>query len=339
MEKYNIEFANFVCKFKDDVNFLDRFDEVIAPAFASKKRERQYADTKYFFDDTMVTDITFGDVTQRVLRGRIIKDTFLKREQDYIDGKLIYDPKELHSCPSSYFVVILENHRLIYMSETSDAPNIGAFQTTCAKFINDANDEYIRAERDFNHHQHRVNKHIKRKTLGEIEDELGMATVRVTPLTMPGALAEQLESFSVIRSLSIRILPTNNEELNNDDFFKELDSNARILNSKPKVSYGKKDDSGLDDNGVAEHAEAATKLGNAGFQINGLGPSKEKLKITENDVGVKLQIAGQPPESDVEKAKIGLTEFSKAVAEEIVAVPAPTEAARGRVRGIGERKL
>lgn len=68
--------------------------------------------------------------------GRFIKDTTLVREQIFLDKqRIVKDSESIQSSPSSIFLLILNNHRLIYVKETKNAPPKDAFIKTLLSFF------------------------------------------------------------------------------------------------------------------------------------------------------------------------------------------------------------
>ncbi|MGK7933145.1 MAG: hypothetical protein AB4041_17170 [Microcystaceae cyanobacterium] len=47
--KHSLEFANFICRFGDNLVLLDLLEEIIIPAFTDEHLQRSYRDTSFFF--------------------------------------------------------------------------------------------------------------------------------------------------------------------------------------------------------------------------------------------------------------------------------------------------
>lgn len=93
--------------------------------------------SEFFFIDTECV-ILDEEATPPVLgiKGRIIKNTLLTREQVFDGADLVEDHDELETAPSSFFLLILNTHRLILCKEVSGAPTIQNFQSTSQCFLN-----------------------------------------------------------------------------------------------------------------------------------------------------------------------------------------------------------
>jgi hypothetical protein len=150
-----ISFVNLICRFGENFVLLDLANEIVLPAFIDSKLSRKYGDTTYIFRDVDVAEIPLAASTEEktgrgvpllVVYGRLIKDTLLIREQFYTPERgLEKDRGSLPSAPSSFFALILNNHKLMYMAETDQAPALGAFQATLQHFLSIKYGEYIDA--------------------------------------------------------------------------------------------------------------------------------------------------------------------------------------------------
>lgn len=123
--KRELEFANLVCKFGDDKNLLDFAEEIVFPAFFDDSRVRRYSDTKYFFLDVTSFSIGRGENEVVCIAGEFVKDTEFTREQLFDRNKGLHPASgSLRTSPSSIFLLVLNNHRLVYLPKTSYAPGL-----------------------------------------------------------------------------------------------------------------------------------------------------------------------------------------------------------------------
>ena len=77
------------------------------------------------------------------ITGKFIKNTIISREQFENDkGEIVIDPKGLASAPSSLFVLMLNSHRLLFVHETKDAPNIHNLKSTIISFLRSELNKY-----------------------------------------------------------------------------------------------------------------------------------------------------------------------------------------------------
>ncbi|MDV6342737.1 hypothetical protein R2103_13255 [Nitrosomonas sp. Is24] len=127
-----LEFGNYTLNFGNKKVLLDLFYEVVMPSFYEMKYIRALQNKgEYFFLDTKIVKLE-DDKKNPVIGivGRIVKNTKLKREQIFrrTEG-IVEDKKELETAPSSTFLLILNNHRLILCKEVPGAPLIPPFLT------------------------------------------------------------------------------------------------------------------------------------------------------------------------------------------------------------------
>ncbi|MDN5513574.1 hypothetical protein [Acinetobacter sp.] len=118
---FEFEVANFVCKFNEN-NLMDLFNEVVLPAF-NRDDKWKIANGTFFFKDVSLINYQANNEMYYALAGKFIRNTLLKRQQYHneVTGELIQDEQSLPSSPSAFFVLILNNHRLIYLKETKHA--------------------------------------------------------------------------------------------------------------------------------------------------------------------------------------------------------------------------
>ena len=280
-----IEFANFVCTFGDSGSngLLSRFTEVVWPAFKSRAFVRKLKQGTIFFIDSEIVKVTDEDgQSWTILCGRIVKDTMLVREQVFRD-QLIQDHKELRNSPSSLFFIFLENHRLMYVREVVGAPSLLTFGSTCTRIFNDRHKQFLRELKKQSRHEHAINPKRRILSLAELEEEHPFPLVRVTPLTDKGDLQQFIEKFERVERLSIKLLPTNHEEINNDQFWKKLDGIGHEVGSNPQVIFHDKKKKGLSPDVVVEQAASASEFGNAAISIRGTDLAGGVLKGNNTD--------------------------------------------------------
>ena len=122
----SVSFANVICRFGDKFHLLDLASEVVLPALIDSTLKREYSDTTYFFLKTVLAQIdgaTPQETPLLVVYGRLVKDTVLVSEQIYTpEHGLVTAVESIPSAPSSFFVFVLNDHKLIYLPEVAHAP-------------------------------------------------------------------------------------------------------------------------------------------------------------------------------------------------------------------------
>ena len=141
--KRTVQFANFICLF-GELEMLDLCDEVVIPAFTNEQNRRSFKDTSYFFHEVeLITIEEKGKPSEPAIAGKFVKNTTLQREQIYQDGNLIKNIRKLPSAPSSFFVLILRDHKLLFLPEVSGAPSVESFRSTTEKFLKQSHTSFI----------------------------------------------------------------------------------------------------------------------------------------------------------------------------------------------------
>ena len=109
----SVSFANLTCRFGNTFFLLDLAQEIVLPAFLDSNLKREYSDTTYFFLGVTVADIETEKTPLLIVYGRLVKDTLLTSEQIFTPGRGLEPAVEtISSAPSSFFVLILNDHKL-----------------------------------------------------------------------------------------------------------------------------------------------------------------------------------------------------------------------------------
>jgi hypothetical protein len=220
-----LEFGNYTLNFGEDKVLLDLFSEIVMPSFHEMKFVRKLKDKgDYFFLDTKLI-ILDKNPNEPVLgiSGRIVKNTKLKRDQIFrTNDGLIEDKKELETAPSSTFLLVLNTHRLILCKEVAGAPTIQNFQSTSQHFLRSQHKQFIEKMFETAKADKENNSDLQRVTKKSLLTEFPYPSLRITPLSDKESLKEFVTRLKHIDRVSIKLLPTNDEEINNDDFWSDL---------------------------------------------------------------------------------------------------------------------
>lgn len=203
-----LEFGNYTLKFGDKKVLLDMFDEIVMPSFLEMKYVRKLGDSsEYFFLDTEL--IVLDDNAEEPvlgITGRIVKNTKLKRDQIFKEGELVDDKDEMESAPSSMFLLILNNHRLILTREVAGAPTIQHFQSTSQYCLSQAYKDFINKEYDKADDAKQKNPNLDRVTKKKLKEDTPSPFLRITPLPDKESLDDFIGRFKTINKLSIKLL-------------------------------------------------------------------------------------------------------------------------------------
>jgi hypothetical protein len=292
--KRAVQFANFICHF-GELEMLDLCEEIVIPAFTNAAFRRSYKDTTYFFHDVQLITITEeGKHPEPAIAGKFVKDTILEREQIYEEGKLVRSPHKIASAPSSLFVLVLRDHKLLFFPEVSGAPGIESFRSTTMKFLKKAHNAFIgetiesMLEHEF---PDGASQEENRKIREAVLEKYPLPDLEVVSLASEETLDAFVERFDKLKSFSIKLLRPNNE-INNDGFFEKIRGQGDYLNaSSAKLNYSNTE--GLDKNHVKNHAESALD-GNAEIDLKGTDTEGRKLSGSNEDFKIQVVIEGIP---------------------------------------------
>src|SRR4051794_13492940 len=130
-----MQVANFICKFGSK-NLLDYLNDVVIPSFTDITLRREHGEAKYFFHKVQLINLDANVSRPDAVIGYFVKDTKLRRTQRYVpDHGLIRDTAQLQSSPSAFFMLILNNHKLLYIDETSYTPDLSSMRATINLFL------------------------------------------------------------------------------------------------------------------------------------------------------------------------------------------------------------
>ncbi|MBX8836009.1 hypothetical protein [Enterobacter sp. Y17] len=304
-----IEFANYTLNFGTDKVLLDAFESIVLPSFSDQKYIRKFKDTEYFFTETRLISLDTIDAQFEgplpfptiAICGRIIKKTTLKRDQIFRDGVIIQDHQTLESHPSSIFILILNDHRLMLCKEVAGAPTLEEFENTSKHCLAKRYNSFVDYEILKNKRTRKKKPHVKRIYKKDIYEKLGVPKLRVTPLTDPRTLNNFVELFSVVNRLSIELLPTNSENISLDDFWRKIEREKEDLNSnKAQLVYTNRTEDGLNSSAVVEKTTSATQMANSKVVIS--GKDENGATLSGNNESFTLKTPKPDLDSDLEKA-------------------------------------
>ena len=281
-KKNELEFANFILKFGQERNLLDFAEEIVIPAFLSDL-ERAYGETRHFFHSVEILNLGNEESPILCIAGRYIKTTVLKTEQvfDEVNDELIKNDGSLRTSPSAVFILILNNHRLIYLSETAYAPNLIAFQTTVKKFIREKYQDFI--------NQLSLLGEIPKGQLYREYDP----TLEIVSLTNEESMREFIDQYDLLKKVEIKLL-TPNSDIDNNEFLREARKfkDEAVSNITTITHHNGKD--GLSKGGVTRQIESALSQGNSKVSLRGTDRQGNKLEGSNENFKVKSQLANLP---------------------------------------------
>ena len=296
MRRHVANFANFICKFGEN-DLLDYADSIVVPAFLDHSLVRIYRRTAFILHDVKFVTLDKRKEPPLVgLTGRFVKDTQLTREQLFDRDKgLVQDPQSMRSSPSVFFVLILNNHRLIYFPETTHAPTLDMFRSTvlwCLRikheqFVNELFSDLKNADED-----------VGKTQLLELHPR---PTLEVIPISGNEEIRRFIKRYDRLRKIDFQIIRTNDEidgEGLFDDVRKYLGTDLDAKFTKVTVSNTK----GLNKKAAIERVEAATATANQGIVMSGHDSEGNEIKGDNQEFRVGSMIRTVP------ETRFGLTE-------------------------------
>lgn len=287
MQQHQTIFANFICKFgeKDMAEYLS---EIVLPAFTDDTLIRTYGESSMRFENVHLLEID-GDP---VVAGKFIYNTVLRRTHIYKQGVgQVEAPGIMESAPSAFFVLTLDNHRLIYFGETPHAPDLSRFWNTIEVFIDRKRRQYI--EREYIALREEQNasgqlsgirrpRRVTKKSLLEAHPK---QKINIVPLSGDGSIREFIDRFETLKSLDITVL-RRNKEVDPAETMNELDQLAQLTGA-PNAKLSVTNNDGLQQAGVAKLVEQIAESGNQIVKIDGVDKDGEKLSGNNNDFSFK----------------------------------------------------
>jgi hypothetical protein len=292
--KRAVQFANFICHF-GELEMLDLCEEVVVPAFTDPKYRRSYKDTSYFFHEVeLITIKEEGKHPEPAIAGKFVKDTILQRDQIYEDGKLVKSPQKLPSAPSSLFVLVLRDHKLLFLPEVSGAPGLESFRSTTEKFLKQAHDSFVRDTMESlleQEYPDGADREQKKEVKETVLAKYPYPNLEVVSLASEDSFDAFVDRFDKLKAFSIRLLKPNNE-INNDGLFLKLRAQSDQLHAA-SASLSYRNPEGLVKRHVKDYAENALD-GNAEVALSGTDKEGRKLSGSNEDFKIQVLIEGIP---------------------------------------------
>lgn len=290
MKQHSAIFANFICRFGDKKVLLDYVTEIVIPAFTNDTYVRSYADrTHYHFYEVGLINVSDDEETPVLaLAGRFIKDTELTRHQIFDEREgLIRDEQRMRSAPSVFFLLILNNHRLVYMPETPHAPDLKTFKTTAESFLKRRYSDYI-------DEQHELSKAEGQKvTKKSLREENPSPTLEVIALTGVDDVAEFIKRYETLRRINFRLVMPN-DDIDAGEILEQVREFGRDLNSD-RTNLTAANNDGLDIDASIEAVTAATETGNQEVTLSGIDHEGNRLSGNNERFQVSAPVEPVPP--------------------------------------------
>lgn len=270
-----LEFANFVCRFGDELVMLDMLDDVVLPAFFQDGPVRTYGETKYLFLHTGLK-VVGGKLC---LVGRYVVNRKLKSDQVLDEKTLELQPndEEIPHAPSSLFVLMLESHRLLYLKETKGAPGLDSFQTTVQHALKAKHrtfiDDLLRAKYS---NADRTPAKEREASYDELLGRFPEPTLDIRHLATEKTLTEFVKQFSILKTVEISF-PLTNNDLDLDPAFRKMREMGQKVGSKETI-FKHHNDQGLAQRAAVEQVNPLIGEGNNAIVLSGVDVNNNPLR-------------------------------------------------------------
>lgn len=300
------------------------------------KRLRSYDKTSYFFHEVTPVLLQDGKDEKIVgIAGRFIKDTTLEREQIFEEGKgLVKDTESMRSSPSAIFLLVLNNHRLIYVKETKNAPSKESFRSTLLYFLRGKHKQFIENEYEKLKQAHQADSDQPRVTKKELYEQSPRPTLELIPLTSEDSIEAFIRKYSILKVIEIS-LSDRNDESDNDPFFEELQKRKDAIGSKNSI-VKHSNSKGLDKDKAINEISEATTQGNQNVKLSGIDEEGDTLRGNNEQFQLK-----KPLDKLDQKPKRAATQlfqsFVSLVDDGIIKIPETSQKARSVINAIAKR--
>ena len=325
-----LEFANFICTFGEEMVLLDFAEEIIVPAFTDLDLVRSYKGVDYSFLDVNIFELTEGESSSLAIAGRFVKDTNLQREQilNRESGRIIKDSRSMQSSPTGIFVLILENHKLLYLHETSYAPPLSSFAATVKDFIKRKHEEFIVSIYDERNHEARES----RVTFPQLLREFPIPQVDIIPLASQGSAEEFINRFSIVQRIEIVLVKANNELDFSEFLQKARESGESIDANQTRLEY-RNPREGLSKQEVIRRISGSSN--NQKVKVKGKDRSGAILTGNQNQFKARAYIKISDLSSTIIGiAKQSLDRFTEALSEGTLQIGETDEVSKEKVRDL-----
>jgi hypothetical protein len=332
VRQHDLSFANFVLRFGIEEVLLDHAEDIVIPAFLDSTHVRKFGDTTFRFYDVKFTKIADeGKIPVLALSGHFVKDTVLKRQQIFRQGRgLVEDQAEIESAPSSYFVLILNYHRILYFAETAAAPPLEAFATTAQHFLRLEHQSYLSRRRE---RENVTRRGVERITFDQLKKRVPPPVLTVIPVAGQELISEIVERFRKIKQIRFKLVEPN-DELDASAAVAAIEQTFRPLRPK-RLELIASDPQGLDKGEAAKKIIEASEGHNTEILIDGEDKAGLAMKVDNEQFALSVPIE-EPPANDAALRALLVQTYDNLVHEDKVRrLPTPAAAVEKLARLVG----
>ena len=197
------------------------------------------------------------------------------------------------SAPSAFFALDVDNHKLMYLPETSGAPTVNQFALTLQSFARKRLASYIRE----------LSKASKTtsepKSIADLMLDYPEPVVVATHLSGDSNVDSFVERFSKIVRVDFQLRNTNAEFNRAEDFRRIREMKDDVLSDRTTLVHENK--AGLKKAAVIEEVKVAAAGGNQTINLKGLGEDGAALTGSNDDLKLEISFPN-PPENRFQRA-------------------------------------
>lgn len=290
MIKKNMEIANLTCRSQlGDKELLDIFVDYFYPAIKNQEApgSKKSETLLYKFLDLKIEKVD----NELILHGRFVKSLNIEREQILEGEKLIKSHDSMDSAPSAFFVLLLRNHKLLWVKEMPRAPHLKDLKAALTKMLKNERysliTDYVNKEKATLFFKESDLSNIERRAYAEYPE----MEILVTPLGNNIHIKEKLSKFHNIYNITVKALKRNNE-LGTD--FSKL---AQIMSETQESTAAKNVTTQIHgDTKNPLNKEVATQIiqavsdGNYEYKIQGIDKNANKVSETSDTLSLSMLI-------------------------------------------------
>ena len=119
-------------------------------------------------------------------------------------------------------------------------------------------------------------------------------SLRLTPLLHEEGLTSFVDRFNIVNKLTIKLLKTNSEEIDMDDFWQDFSDKRSAIGSETAKAEFSSPSHGMDKETVKREACMAGIHANSEIRISGFDSEGDSLRGDNNDFSLKSEIRDLP---------------------------------------------
>ncbi|MBB4840622.1 hypothetical protein HNP52_003714 [Sphingomonas kyeonggiensis] len=299
MRQNDLSLANFILRFGPDEVLLDHAEEIVVPAFTQDGTVRTRGETTYRFHKVVISKVgeeKSGPIL--AISGHFVKDTVLIRQQIFRrDIGIVEDVRTMESAPSAFFVLLLNNHRLLYFAETVAAPSLESFRATAEYLLREQWHRYIRQRYESDNVTRRG---VDRLTIKDLQRRVPPPVLAVVPVAGEEEITDVIQRFKKIKQVKFRLMEPN-DELDASAAIAAVEHSFRPLRPT-RLEVLASDPRGMNKKEAEAKISEVAEGQNTHIEIEGEDAAGFRLKVDNDEFALSIPI-GEPPANDADLRK------------------------------------